>query len=179
MANYTTEEYIEFLKDCYKTAAKDSDDLSCHNAAMVINENGEFGPIVANMIPRGVNKEEDRIKVRPKKYDFIEHAERGAIYAAAKKGIRTEGGILVCPWFACADCSRAIICSGIRKVVGHKQRNELTSYGRDKIIDTVSDRWVNPISHGDMMLHEAGVELVYLDFIADMSVLINEQLLNL
>lgn len=171
-------DYEDMIKKCYMVAASLSDDLSNQNAAFVISEWGNYGPIVPNRIPDKVQKLEERIKVRPTKYDFIEHAERGAIYAAARNGIRTQNGTLICPWFACADCSRAIVCAGIKKVVGHKQRNDLTSYGRDKVVDTVSDRWVNPISNGEAILKEAGIECVYLDFHAGLSVLINEQLLE-
>lgn len=176
--DFTEEEYRNYIIECYRVAAAKSDDLSNQNAAMIISQDGDEGPIVPNKIPDRVFKHEERIKVRPTKYDFIEHAERGAIYAAAKKGICTEDAILICPWFACADCARSIICSGVKRVVGHKQRNELTSYGRNKIVDTVSDRWVNPISNGDLMLKEAGIELIYLDFEAGIRILINEQLLK-
>ena len=178
MLDFKDEEYIDFLKQCYDVAAEKSDDLSNQNAAFVITEDGKFGPIVPNMIPDDVLKLEERIKSRPTKYDFIEHAERGAIYAAAKMGLCTKNGILVCPWYSCADCSRAIKCSGIRKVVGHKQRVELTSHGRNKVVDTVSDRWVNPISNGDSILKEGKIETVYLDFFAGKKILINEQLME-
>ena len=169
---------MSFLRRCYDVAKSESDDLSNQNAAFVITADGQIGPVVANKIPDNVAKLEERIKVRPTKYDFIEHAERGAIYAAAAAGLCTKNAILICPWYACSDCSRAIKCSGIIKVVGHKQRNELTSYGRSKVVDTVSDRWVNPISNGDLILKEGGIECVYLDFVADKSVLINEQWLD-
>ena len=178
MVDFSTEDYIKFLKDCYDIAALQSDDLSNQNAAFVITAKGEFGPIVANKIPNDVVKLDERIKIRPTKYDFIEHAERGAIYAAAREGLCTRDAILICPWFACAECSRAIKCSGIRKVVGHKQRNELTSYGREKVVDTVSDRWINPISNGDLILKEGCVETILLDFKAHKKILINEQLLE-
>lgn len=175
---FTIEVLQKYIQICYVNAKAYSDDLSNQNAAMVISKEGKFGPTVPNRIPDGVVKSDERIKVRPTKYDFIEHAERGAIYGAASEGICTEGGILICPWYACESCARAIICSGIKTVVGHKQRCDLTSHGRSKIVDTVSDRWVNPISNGDLMLKEAGIECLYLDFHAGCEVLINEQLME-
>lgn len=171
-------EYIDFLKECYAVASQQSDDLSNQNAAMIITSTGEKTIAIANRIPDGVVKMPERIKQRPLKYDFIEHAERGVIYYAAKYGHRLNGATLVCPWIACADCSRAIVCSGIRTVVTHKQRNELTSRGRDKVLDTVSDRWINPISSGAAILKEAGIEVVQLDFKAGMLALINEELVE-
>jgi dCMP deaminase len=49
----------------------------------------------------------------------MEHAERDAIYKAAFVGMQTEGATLYVPWFACADCARAIIAAGITRVVGN------------------------------------------------------------
>ena len=88
----------------------------------------------------------DRL-ARPKKYSFIEHAERNAIFAACRRGECTEGGTLYCPWFACADCARAIIQAGIRLVVGHKQ-----------MFDRADGRWCESIAYGNEMLREAAVE---------------------
>lgn len=177
-----TELYQEFMKllikNCYRKAANDSDDLSNQNAACLIDCIGVISVPVANMIPPTVEKKEERIKVRPTKYDFIEHAERGAIYDAARKGICLEGATMICPWVACSDCSRAIVLSGIKTVVTHKQRNEMTSLGRDKIVDVTTDRWVKPISNGMIILQEGGVEVIEIDFKAGMKVLINEQLME-
>lgn len=167
----------QLIKDCYDFAVENSDDLSNQNAAMLLAENGEYF-FFANQIPVGITKSDERIKIRPTKYDFIEHAERGAIYGASKNCIRTNGATLFCPWIACADCSRAIVLSGIKKVVTHKQRCLLTSHGRKNIVDVVSDRWVNLISNGDAILREANIEVVYLDFIAGKKILINEQLMD-
>ena len=58
--------------------------------------------------------------VRPEKYVWVEHAERNAIYNAARHGIKLEGARLYvnCDLSICADCARAIIQSGIKEVVG-------------------------------------------------------------
>ena len=174
----TLERYKALLIECYKVAAADSDDLSNQNAALIIRQNGIQTVAAANSIPPGVEKKEERIKVRPTKYDFIEHAERGIVYYAAKYGFALWGTTMVCPWIACADCSRAIKLSGIKTVVTHKQRNEMTSLGRDKIVDVTTDRWVKPISNGMIILQEGGVEVIEIDFKAGMKVLINEQLME-
>ena len=83
---------------------------------------------------------------------------------AAKRGLNLSG---------------AIVLSGIKKVVTHKRRNELTSLGRHKVEDVVSDRWITPITNGDIILKEAGIEVVQYDFHAGMLVLVNEQLVEL
>ncbi len=43
---------------------------------------------------------------RPIKYMFFEHAERNAIFTAARHGIRTEGATLYVQALPCVDCAR-------------------------------------------------------------------------
>ena len=105
---------------------------------------------------------------RPKKYAFIEHAERNAIYAAACKGEATAGGTLYCPWYACADCARAIIQAGIVRVIGHKQ-----------MFDRTPEHWKETIAYGNEMFREAGVEALQYDGpIGECTALINGEVWN-
>ena len=57
---------------------------------------------------------------RPQKYLWVEHAERNAIYNAARLGHSTNGCwlYLSCTPHVCADCARAVIQAGIQKVIG-------------------------------------------------------------
>ena len=59
---------------------------------------------------------------------------------------------MVCPWAACADCARAIIQSGIKKLVVHKQAG-----------DKSPEFWRQEIEIAFVMLQEANVELVRYD----------------
>jgi dCMP deaminase len=86
---------------------------------------------------------------RPAKYSYIEHAERGAIYQAARSGIVTDGLTLVCPWCACTDCARAIVASGIRRVVRLERREGGSG-----------EQWAESVGAGDVMLGEAGVDVI-------------------
>jgi deoxycytidylate deaminase len=176
---FSDDDIRSHLRHCYDVAEAFSDDLSNRNAAMIVYK-PPYGFICrSNRLPVGVRKTDERIKSRPTKYDFIEHAERAVIYEAARLGVITHGTTMICPWFACADCARAIVCAGIRRVIGHKQRIEMTGRGREKVVDTVSDRWVNPISNGDIILREAGVELIYFDgWVGAGEVLVNEQVVT-
>ena len=54
---------------------------------------------------------------RPEKHVWIEHAERNAIYRAARRGISVEGATAYVTLFPCADCCRAMIQSGIKRIV--------------------------------------------------------------
>ena len=81
----------------------------------------------ANMLPPGIEKTEERCD-RPLKYQYLEHAERLCMYraASADNELSSEGATLYCPWFACIDCARAIICAGVKECVGVKGVMELT-----------------------------------------------------
>src|SRR5687768_3524816 len=119
------------LQAAYFHASKYSTDPNTQNAAVLIDDmpsgfddSGRYilsKKIVAsgaNHFPDGVKELPERWE-RPIKYSYVEHAERNCIYSAAKRGIKTDGLVMYCPWFACADCARAIIQAGIAEVVGH------------------------------------------------------------
>jgi dCMP deaminase len=135
---------LEYIWLAYRYASTHSDDPSTHNGAVLVPVDGSliYG---TNHLPCGVKKTPDRLE-RPKKYAYMEHAERDVILQAARRGIKTEGATLYVPWYACADCARAIIEAGIKRVVGHKQ-----------MFDKTPERWKASIADGDVMLDEAGV----------------------
>jgi len=145
-----------YLKLAYQVAAKESTDPSTQNGAVLVSASRpvegdktvrEF-VASANFFPRGVQESQERW-TRPLKYKFVEHAERNVIYLAAMRGFKTEGATMYVPWFACADCARAIIQAGITEVVGHDYppHREQTS-------------WKESIEVADKMLEEAGVKFI-------------------
>lgn len=137
---------IEHLREVYRFASAASDDPDTQNGALIITRDGRhvFG---ANTIPAGVSLKGSRL-VRPEKYLWIEHAERDAIFSAARDGRPLRGAVMYCPWYACPDCARAIIQSGIREVVGH-----------DKPFSMTPPRWKDLIAKAKVMLFEAGVAM--------------------
>jgi len=64
--------------------------------------------------------EHARWNIRPDKYQWVEHAERNAIYNAARHGIALRGARAYVNWspVPCADCARAFIQAGIAKIIG-------------------------------------------------------------
>jgi dCMP deaminase len=135
-----------YLREACKVGAHESQDHQTQNGALLRSKRG-LVVTAANVLPPMVVPTEERM-ARPNKYKFIEHAERAVIYAAAKAGIPTDGAVLYCPWFACADCARAIILAGITRVVGHTKPRIQSP-----------ERWVESILAADQMFHEAGVEI--------------------
>ncbi len=72
-----------------------------------------------NGLPRGVSDTDDARFDRPsgEKFFWIEHAERNAVYNAARAGVSLAGCTAYVNRFPCADCGRALIQSGVTKIV--------------------------------------------------------------
>lgn len=140
-----------WLLVAYNQASK-SPDLSTQNGAIIVDKSWEDGnkeikfSFASNTFPPLIKSTPERLQY-PLKRDYIEHAERGAIYDASLKGIATENATMFCPWFACVECSRAIICSGIKQVIGHQD-----------MMDKTPDRWKESIKVAFDLLNEAGVK---------------------
>lgn len=140
-----------WLLKAYEQASL-SPDPSTQNGALVLHESWVEGnkfiktSFASNTFPPLIKSTPERLE-RPLKMDYIEHAERGAIYNAAAKGIKTNGSTMFCCWFACVECSRAIICSGIKEVIGHQD-----------MMDKTPDRWKDSIKTAFSLFQEAGIK---------------------
>lgn len=139
--------YPELLDAADNFAAGESDDPHTQVGALIVNAAGQVISWGANHLPRNLHHHPRRV-IRPLKAAFVEHAERDAIYHAARWGMRLDHATMVAPWAACADCARAIIGAGITCLV------------RRPIPES---RWSYSIELGDLMLREQGVEIVELE----------------
>jgi dCMP deaminase len=144
----------ELLIEAYKVATN-SPDPSTQNGALLVT-NTEEALIFAsdcNRFPDGIESTKERWE-RPLKYEIVVHAERNVIYSVAKSGedYFTEGAVMVCPWAACPECAQAIIQSGIKTLITHKQAH-----------DRAPEAWVKKITVAFGMLDEAGVSIVMYD----------------
>lgn len=140
---------IDILRLVAREAAKRSMDPRTQNAAALARRD-DILVVAANAIPAGVTRSADRLEA-PAKYDFVEHAERAAIYKAASFGWSTGGSTLYALWFACPDCARAIISAGVYEVVGLAKTRSLTP-----------QRWLDSVQTGEQMLREAGIGMRWL-----------------
>lgn len=113
---------VFWMREAYAFAAKHSPDKGTQNGAVIVRD-GSMVSMGVNCFPVGVVHSEWRLD-RPQKYTFTEHAERNAIFSAAKQGRSTLGATMYCPWSACAECARAIIQAGIKEVVWHDWARE-------------------------------------------------------
>jgi len=93
-----------------------SEDDSTKVGAVIVKDD-RIVSVGYNGFCRGVDQTLSERHERPTKYLFFEHAERNAIYNAGRDlhGATMYMNFHPCP---CADCTRAIIQSGISTVIG-------------------------------------------------------------
>jgi dCMP deaminase len=77
-----------------------------------------------NTYPIGIRDDIRERADAPLKYIWIEHAERNAIYLAARRGVSTQGCTMIVELAPCVDCARAIIQAGVVQVVINKKRSD-------------------------------------------------------
>lgn len=144
-----TKTYIDYLRQAYIFAEAHSTDQDTWTGALIVDlENNEVVSSGANRFAPGVEPTPER-RQRPKKYFCQDHAERNAIFLAAKDGKKLEGTTMFMPWVPCSPCANGIITSGIKALVVHY----------DKCVKTPGD-WKDDITEAIRMLLEAGVTIV-------------------
>ena len=170
---YTPPSWDEwFMRMAYLVATK-SKDPSTKVGAIVVKDKRIIS-VGYNGMCAGVQEAVDLYPERyerPEKYYWFEHAERNSIFSAAKFGISTDGTIMYTQGIPCADCGRAIIQSGIARVVVHKQRADLDT-GKER------EKWNENAQRTSIMFHEANVKLDMFDQILGVITFINGQQLS-
>ncbi len=134
MENNTLKQ-LKFL-EIAKSISLLSKDRSRKVGALIVGPDWEIRATGYNGFPRKINDDVEERHERPLKYSFSEHAERNAIYAAARVGTPTEGcSIFVTTLFTCHECARAIIQSGIKRVVAeHGPNSEDPNYNQSFLV---------------------------------------------
>jgi dCMP deaminase len=94
-----------------------SKDRSTKVGAVIVDSDENVRSVGYNGFPRLIDDEVEERHQRPAKYSWTEHAERNAIYNAARIGISLEGCKMYVTLYPCVDCARAIIQAGITDVV--------------------------------------------------------------
>jgi dCMP deaminase len=114
--DFRWETYFSKMLDVVRSKSKDT---STQVGCIIVGKDNEVRSTGYNGFPRGVN--DDIMSVperyaRPEKYKWFEHAERNAIYNAARIGTATDGCRVYVTGIPCMDCARAIIQAGIIEV---------------------------------------------------------------
>lgn len=133
--------------------AQKSRDPSTKVGCVIVGEDHQILSTGFNGFPRGVRDLEGRYRVRETKYMFIEHADRNAIFNAARTGIALKGSTMYLPWRPCHECTRAIIQAGITHIVV----NNLP------ISIELEKRWGKSWDVSDTMIIESGINITFID----------------
>lgn len=144
-----------FLKMALLVAEK-SKDPSTKVGVVIVGPDNEIRSTGFNGFPRGVDDFLSIRYERPIKYLYTEHAERNAIYNAARIGTRLKDCTLYInylPYHICPDCSRAIIQSGITKIIG----TQIPLLKPENM-----EKWKDSFLVSEKMLSEADVTVVKL-----------------
>lgn len=142
----------EYFRELAKTVSKKSKDRNAKIGAVIVGKGNEVISTGYNSFPRNLNDEVEERYERPEKFYWTEHAERNAIYNAARVGVPTDGcSIYLSHWFPCADCARAIINSGITKLYCDELNLDIPSKFNESFKRSIE------------MLLESGVEIIHYD----------------
>lgn len=133
-----------------------SKDTSTKVGCIIVGPDKEIRSQGYNGFPRGVDDTKPIRQTRPTKYSFYEHAERNAVYNACLFGASLKGCTLYVTTPPCADCARAIIQSGIKRVYYLEPAANAT-----KITDKFN--WRETVKISFQMFKEAGVKAIKLD----------------
>lgn len=131
-------------------AAQASPDPSTQIGGVLYSRTGEVLHSDCNRMPLGVSDYHPDKSTRwasPLKYSLVSHCEVNTILGAARKGFSVDKTTLVCTHAACDRCATTIIESGVETMVRIKWPEEHAG-------------WSEPIWVADIMLMEAGVEVI-------------------
>jgi len=128
-----------------------SKDQSTQIGAVIVGVDNEVLSTGYNSFPRGMDDTIQERQERPEKYFWFEHAERNAIYNAARVGTALKGStIYLTSGLPCMDCARGIVNSGI-KIVWCKR--VCTTKNKEK--------WEESQLKSMKLLNECGVQVFF------------------
>jgi len=144
-------EWDRYFLNIAEQVKEKSKDKRTHIGAVIVGKDNEIVSTGYNSFPRGINDNIEERQERPEKYYWIEHAERNAIYNAARIGVslRESTMYLTCG-IPCSDCAKGIISLGIKRI-------------HCKIKDTTRNReyWDEHAKRSLQMFKESGVEVIF------------------
>lgn len=108
-----------FMRQAEQAALK-SKDRSSKVGCVIVSQNYRFLVKAYNGFPVGVDDTIEARHARPEKYFWTEHAERNAIYNAARNGIHLEHCRVYVNWFPCVDCARGLIQVGMTELICYR-----------------------------------------------------------
>jgi dCMP deaminase len=124
-------------------ASMGSHDKSTSVGCVFVGEDNEVLSIGFNGFVRGADDNNEQYHQRPLKYDVTEHAERNAIYNAARIGVSLKNSVVYVPWLPCSDCMRGIIQVGAKEIVVHAKHPGVKNADRWKESNDIGIHLIN------------------------------------
>lgn len=128
-----------------------SKDRSTRVGCVVVGPDREIRSVGYNGFPRGIMDDMESRHARPLKYCWTEHAERNAIYNAARIGVSLQNCRMYLTWFPCVECARAIVQVGLAERVASRPNLSDPQWGEQFAISLalleesgVAIRWYKP-----------------------------------
>ena len=140
---------IDELMGLARRVAADSPNRVRKVGAALAMADGHTRIASCNTFPEGVRDLEER-HAGDGRFVWMEHAERNAIFEAARSGQATRGATLATTFFPCIDCARAIVQAGITSL------HTLAPDFGDPL-------WGSAFRFSKAILEEGGVRVSYLE----------------
>ena len=83
--------WVEYFQNLAHNVKLKSKDERTQVGAVIVGKDKEIVSTGYNSFPRGIKDDKKKRQERPEKYFWFEHAERNAIYNAARIGVSTKG----------------------------------------------------------------------------------------
>jgi dCMP deaminase len=144
--------WVSYYRQLANTVKLKSKDKYTQIGAVIVGKDGEIVSTGYNSFPRGLDDGLDYRQERPEKYYWFEHAERNAIYNAARIGVSTKGTTMYLSCgLPCADCARGIINSGVTRIFC------------ERVDVTKGEMWKESQERSWDMFMETGVKVCFYD----------------
>ena len=144
-------EWTEYFLNIAEQVKRKSKDQSTQIGAVIVGEDKEVLSTGYNSFPRGLDDSLPERQERPEKYFWMEHAERNAIYNAARIGVSLKNStIYLTSGLPCMDCARGIVNSGIKTV-----------YCKQVCTTKNKDKWDESQKKSLELLGECDVDVIY------------------
>jgi dCMP deaminase len=143
--------WTEYFLNIAEQVKLKSKDQSTQIGAVIVGIDNEVLSTGYNSFPRGMDDSKQERQERPEKYFWFEHAERNAIYNAARVGTPLKNStIYLTSGLPCMDCARGIVNSGIKIV-----------YCKEVCTTKNKEKWDESQKKSLQLLLECGVDVKY------------------
>ena len=144
--------WVDYFRNLAHNVKLKSKDERTQVGAVIVGKDKEIVSTGYNSFPRGIEDNRKERQERPEKYFWFEHAERNAIYNAARIGVSTKGcTIYLTCGIPCSDCARGIINAGITRIFCERASGPSSTI------------WSEHAERSWEMLEEAGVNVQFYD----------------